>query len=149
MRKISQNVFNAFEKSKEGRKNIFMVKIAETFIKCRNVANIGYYNQILILITNSLTLYLWTIEMTSKNDILSNVALITKIEKKVNESLINTVKRERDGNVINIIVWKRYMMNWANGSKIIHKRGNNGIPGTHSLSIPDHGRDNIFDIRSF
>ena len=58
MRKISQNVFNAFEKSKEGRKNIFMVKIAETFIKCRNVANIGYYNQILILITNSLTLYL-------------------------------------------------------------------------------------------
>ena len=42
MRKIARNYFNAFEKSKEGRKNIFMGNFAETFIKCRNVANIVY-----------------------------------------------------------------------------------------------------------
>lgn len=42
MIKNVRNFFNAFEKSKAGRKNIFMVKFAESFIKCRKVANIVY-----------------------------------------------------------------------------------------------------------
>jgi len=35
MRKIARNFFNAFEKSKVGRKNIFIVKFAETFINLK------------------------------------------------------------------------------------------------------------------
>jgi hypothetical protein len=42
MRKILENFFNAFAKSKAGRKNIFMVKFDGSFIKCRNAANIVY-----------------------------------------------------------------------------------------------------------
>jgi len=34
MTKIYQNIFNAFGKSKKGRKNIFMIKLAQAFIKC-------------------------------------------------------------------------------------------------------------------
>ena len=40
MRKIARNFFNALEKSKAGRKNIFMGKFAEIFINCKNLVSI-------------------------------------------------------------------------------------------------------------
>lgn len=49
--------------------------------------------------------------MTAKNDILRNVDLITSIEKKVNNTLLNTLKKEKGNNVSYRIVWKRHMMN--------------------------------------
>ena len=40
MRKIARNFLSALEKSNRGKKNIFIGKIAEIFINCRNAANI-------------------------------------------------------------------------------------------------------------